>query len=81
MDDFGQEGGIDGVVRQGDPWNWEQSLHSALMPETKVKTTTIRFYNVFGKYRPVRLMQAAGANDGDVATYNIGSHDISTIVL
>ena len=21
------------------------------------------------------------ANDGDVATYNIGSHDISTIVL
>ena len=81
MDDFDREGGIDGVARQGDPWNWEQSLHSALMPETKVKATTVRFYNVFGKYRPVHLMRAAGSTDDDVATYNIGSHDVSTIVL
>ena len=83
MDDFNSQGGIDGVSQLGDPWHWSQSLHCALMPEKTVKKETVCFYNVFGKFSPVALMKKMGLSPADskeAALYNIGSHDVSTIV-
>ncbi len=83
MDDLDQHGGIEGVRAQGEPWDWHQSFHCALMSEASVKTAKLRFYNVFGKYRPVPLYTKLGLSREDVEgapTYNIGSHDVSTIV-
>jgi len=83
QDDYDALGGIDGVQQQGDPWNWWQRLHSALMPEKKVKTATLTFYNVFGKFKPGPLIVRTGGSRGDaegVPWYNLGSHDVSTIV-
>lgn len=83
MDDFDAQWGIDGVQRQGDPWNWSQSLHCALMPEKSVKSARLSFYNVFGKFKPIALMMRKGASKEDAhgaPWYNLGSHDVSTII-
>lgn len=83
MDDFDAQGGVDGVQRQGDPWNWSQSLHCALMPEKSVKSARLSFHNLFGKFKPVALLMNRGASKEDALGapwYNLGSHDVSTII-
>lgn len=81
MGEIGANGGIDGVRHRGDPWDWQQSLYTALMPETKVKSAVLRFYNVFGKYRNARLLEVQHADPNSGPVYNIGSHDVSTIIV
>ena len=83
MDDFNVQCGIDGVQREGDPWDWSQSLHCALMPEKSVKSARLSFYNVFGKFKPVALLTRRGATEKEAlgaSWYNLGSHDVSTII-
>lgn len=83
MDDFNALCGIDGVQSRGDPWDWSQSLHCALLPEKSVKSARLSFYNVFGKFAPMALLMKLGVRKkkgGRAPLYNLGSHDVSTII-
>lgn len=82
MSEIDAQGGIDGVDHLGDPWSWNQNFHTALMADVQVKSASLRFYNVFGKYDASRLLAAQGEqNPQGGATFSIGSHDVTSIKL
>ena len=64
-------GGINEVSTLGDPWNWEQRLHTARLKEMKIKSGTFAFYNVFERtqrhpflLRHVRVIWPSQASKG-----------------
>lgn len=79
MNELNTLGGIDGIQTIGAPVNWTQSLYTALMPETKVKSAPLKFYNVFGKYGNAPLLKVLNSPAVGSATYNVGSHDVTSI--
>lgn len=81
MKELDQKGGIDGAAKLGGLWDWEQSMHVSQMAEKSIKARQLCFYNVFGKYSPRGPMVAAGVSPAaGCARYNIGSHDVTTLV-
>jgi hypothetical protein len=79
MNEIMQQGGINDVSQSIPSLNWEQSFHTALLPEKKIKSGTFSFYNVFGTYSNKNALLAIPQPSVEPITIEIGSHDVSTI--
>lgn len=58
---------------------WGQELHTALMDETQVKKTSLRYADVFGFYHDAPLLEAFGRSPDQRRAYHIGSHNVGSL--
>ncbi len=68
-------GGLDAV---GDR-QWGQRLHHSLLPETRVKSSHVRYADVFGFHDDRPLLRAQGRPHAERAVLSIGSHDVGSL--
>lgn len=68
-------GGLDAV---GDR-QWGQRLHHTLLPETRVKSSHVRYADVFGFHNDRPLLRAQGRPHAERAVLSIGSHDVGSL--
>ena len=60
---------------------WEHRLHSALLHEQKVKTSRVRYADVFGFYTDTPLLVALNRINTPSTRHHIGSHDMLSLTL
>lgn len=72
LDPFGGVNGIAGGV-------WGQQLHWAMLQETKVKSSIVRYADVFGFHSDGPLLAVQGRHLAPGWQFQIGSHDVGTL--